>query len=196
MIALDSELEGECLQLRPSMVKFDGTSWPDIEICQAAYRPLRMYLNRQFIKILEDMGVEENFFLDLQKKEIERLRMITDSPINASTFLKRQSIGNSFDLPWFINHLDMIGLDFRQDDFLRNVLEMALLVELRVLKHKTRIPVEKGWHLHGLMDKTGFLKKGEIYCCVMIEGQKQFITGDKLIISRVRIFKGPSAIVR
>lgn len=95
------------------MIKFDGTNKTDIEICESAYRPFPAYLNRQFIKILEDMGVEEKFFLDLQQKEVDRLRMIVDNPANASTFLKRQSIGDAIHLPWLITKLASLKLNFR-----------------------------------------------------------------------------------
>lgn len=168
------------------MVKFKGTTWPDIEICEAAYKPLTMYLNRQVIKILEDLGVDDSFFLNLQAKEVQRLRDITESPVNASTFLKRQTIGVPIHLSWFINQLAFLGLDFRQDGFLRDVLEMALLVELRLLKHKTRIPVEKGWHLHGIMDETGFLEEGQVYCTALVDGSPMAINKKGLIVTRVR----------
>ncbi|CZS94939.1 related to RNA-directed RNA polymerase [Rhynchosporium graminicola] len=184
MISLDTRLPGDCMLLRPSMIKFDGSTWPDIEICEAAYRPLTMYLNRQFIKILEDLGVEDHFFLNLQAQEVQRLRSITESPINASTFLKRQSIGISLHLPWLINELAYLGLDFRRDGFLRDVLEMTLLVELRLLKHKTRIPVDKGWHLHGIMDETGFLEEGQVYCSATIDGVPMALIKKNLVITR------------
>lgn len=184
MISFDPRLRGDALVLRPSMIKFHGSTSTDIEICDAAYKPLPMYLNRQFIKILEDMGVDESFFLNLQAREVERLRMITASPINASSFLRRQSIGDTIHLPWLINKLAMLNLDFRNDGFLRDVLEMAVLVELRLLKHKTRIPVEKGWHLHGLMDETGFLEEGQIYCSVTVDGISSALVRRGLIISR------------
>jgi len=75
MISLDPTLKGNSLILRPSMIKFEGTNKTDIEICEAAWKPLPLYLNRQFIKILEDMKVPDTWFLDLQAKEVERLRM-------------------------------------------------------------------------------------------------------------------------
>lgn len=167
------------------MIKFDGSTWPDIEICEAAYKPLKMYLNRQFIKILEDMGVEDSFFLDLQAEEVRYLRMITESPLNASTFLKRQTIGGPILLPAFINQLAALNLDFRKDGFLRDVLEMTLLVELRLLKHKTRIPVDQGWHLHGIMDETGFLDEGQIYCSAIIDGVPLALNKKKVMITKV-----------
>src|ERR1700684_3709441 len=100
MISLDSRLRGDARILRPSMIKFIGTNKTDIEICGTASKPLPAYLNRQLIKILEDMGVKDSYFLNLQAKEVNRLRIITDSPINASSFLKRQTIGEAVHLPW------------------------------------------------------------------------------------------------
>ncbi|TVY55116.1 RNA-dependent RNA polymerase 2 [Lachnellula cervina] len=184
MISLDSRLLDDALVLRPSMIKFGGSNSADVEICEAAYKPLPMYLNRQFIKILEDMGVEDRFFLDLQAREVKRLRDITDDPLNASTFLKRQSVGDSFHFPWLITALASRNLDFRSDGFLRDTVELTLLSELRKLKHKTRIPVQKGYHLHGLMDETGYLREGEIFCSVVEDGVPRYITGRNLIISR------------
>lgn len=184
MLSLDTRFEKDTLALRPSMIKFDGSTWPDIEICEVPYKPLPMYLNRQLIKILEDMGVNDKFFLELQADEIQRLKSITSNPTDASKFLKRQSIGDTVHLPWLIDHLGLLGLDFQQDPFLRDILQMTLLVELRLLKHKTRIPVEKGWHLHGLMDETGFLKEGQIYCTATVNGIKTAVVGEDLVISR------------
>lgn len=185
MISLDSRLTGDKLVLRESMIKFEASNKTDIEICDAAWKPLPLYLNRQFIKILEDMGTADDFFLDLQAREVKRLRMVTESPANASIFLKRQSVGEMIFLPWFINRLSAMNLNFRQDPFLRTVLEMAFLIELRLLKHKTRIPVEKGWHLHGIMDETGFLEEGQVYCVIKDEsGALKVVTGKNFIISR------------
>jgi len=83
MISLDSRLSGDSIFLRRSMIKFEGSDSTDLEICGASYKALPMYLNRQVIKILEDLGVDENFFLRLQSQEIERLRKITTTAANA-----------------------------------------------------------------------------------------------------------------
>lgn len=184
MLALDSRLQGESVNLRPSMIKFEGSTSDDLEICDAAHRPLPLYLNRQLIKILEDMGVEDDFFLDLQAEEVRRLRMITENPYNASSFLKRQKIGEAILLPWLINELYYRDLDFQHDGFLRDVVEISILFELRQLKHKTRIPVEKGWHLHGIMDETNFLKEGEVFCSVIVDRKVQVVLGTDIIVSR------------
>lgn len=54
-----------------------------------------------------------------------------------------------------------------------------------MLKHKTRIPVEKGYHLHGIMDETGTLEEGQIFCTARDNGVNKVIVGKKLVISRV-----------
>lgn len=79
------------------MVKFEvsPSSSAEIEICGAANKPLPMFLNRPLIKILEDLGVHNQSFMDLQAEVVENLRMTTLSPINASTFFARSHIGRS-----------------------------------------------------------------------------------------------------
>ncbi|QSZ33846.1 hypothetical protein DSL72_005419 [Monilinia vaccinii-corymbosi] len=184
MISLDTRLPGYCLRLRDSMIKFGGSLSNDLEICGGAYKPLPMYLNRQFIKILEDLGVKPEYFMKLQRKEVSRLRAITANPINASTFLYRKKVGDVALLSYLTEHCSSLGLDFRNDKFLRDVLEMAVFMELRTLKHKARIPFEDGYHLHGLMDETGILKEGEVYCCWLKDGKRTTLVAPKVVITR------------
>lgn len=124
MISLDTRLKGHAVLLRPSMIKFEGSTSLDIEFCGAALRPLPMFLNRQLIKILEDMGVEDSWFLDLQTQEVENLRRVTATAANAAKFLKAQTIGEVMHLSFLIKRLTAMGLEFRNDRFLRDVLGM------------------------------------------------------------------------
>lgn len=142
MISLDSTLIGDALCLRPSMIKFEGTG-EDIEICGAGLKPLPMYLNRPLIKILEDLGVKETVLLDLQATAVEKLRMTTTSPVNAANFLQRNYIGRAARLPWLIRKLMDLDILFNDDDFLRNVVELVILVQLRELKYSKLIPLAK-----------------------------------------------------
>ena len=184
MVALDSRLSGERMFLRDSMIKFPGLGSLDIEICEAAHRPLPYFLNQQTIKILEDMGVSEDFFFYHQKKEVNRLRLTTSNSARASKFLKSHAIGDGIHLSWFIKKLSDMNLSFRQDTFLRNVVDMAVLIDLRALKYKARIPVKEGYTLHGLMDETGLLEEGQIFCIVEEEGSAKVIARKNLVISR------------
>jgi RNA dependent RNA polymerase len=184
MIALDSRLQHDSLFLRESMIKFPGSDSTDIEICGAAYRPLPLYLNQQSIKILEDMGVQDDFFFHHQTKEINRLRSTLSSSANASKFLKGKAVGDVIHLPWFINKLSTLNIPFQNDHFLRDILELAVLVELRALKYKARIPVKEGYNLYGIMDETGILEEGQIFCIVDSGAHPKVITGRDLLITR------------
>jgi hypothetical protein len=184
MISYDSRLTGAKMLLRKSMVKFPSPESLDIEICDAAYRPLPYYLNHQSIKILEDLGVDEEFFFHHQTKELDRLKLATSTSARASKFLRAHSIGDGVHFPWFIKELSKMGVSYMQDNFLRKVVEVAVLVELRALKYKARIPVDSGFTLHGLMDETGQLKEGEVFCIVEIEGRPLIVTDQDILISR------------
>jgi len=185
MISLDSRIEGHELFLRPSMVKFSGSDSTDIELCGAAYQPLPMFLNRQLIKILEDLGVSDDFFLKLQASAVEQLRNSTLSTLNASKFLAAHSVGEKVRLPWFMKQLIFLNLSFHQDAFMRDVVELSVLVELRELKHRGRILVENGATLYGIMDETGVLEEGQVFIIMDDKpGMSKVVTGGNLIVTR------------
>ena len=150
MLSLDNRLRGDALCLRPSMIKFEGSTATDIEICGAGFKPLPMYLNRQVIKILEDLGVPDQSFLKLQAEAVEGLRITASNPINAAYFLKRNLVGKAAGLSTLIRRLFYLGFVYSDDSFLRNTVELAVLIQLREIKHRSRIVVEKGLTLYGM----------------------------------------------
>jgi RNA dependent RNA polymerase len=182
MISLDTRLAGEALLLRKSMIKFTGSNASDIEICGSASRPLPTYLNRQYIKILEDLGVDPKVLMELQKDAVERLRRTTLSAANAASFLKRELVGKTARVPWLIEKLYYIGFEFLEDPFLRGTVELAVLSQLRELKHRSRIFVEQAVTLYGIMDETDTLAEGEVYCC----------TDKKVVIGKVAVTRAPA----
>ncbi|KAF4305332.1 RNA-dependent RNA polymerase eukaryotic-type [Botryosphaeria dothidea] len=189
MVSLDDRLTGEQLVLRPSMVKFHGAGTWNIEICGANFKPLPMYLNRQFIKILEDLGVPDQVFLDLQNGMVERLRRITQSPINAATFLEHARVGQATRMPYLLRMLEELNLSFNEDDFLSHVVEIAALSQLRDIKHRARLWVEKAVTLYGIMDETGFLGEDEIYCVIERMGdngrlKRTVLSGGEVVVTR------------
>jgi hypothetical protein len=125
MISFDTRLKGEALLLRRSMIKFTGSSASDIETCGSASRPLPMYLNRQYIKIMEDLGVDPDVLMELQNDAVERLRRTTLSAVNAASFLERELIGKSARMPWLIRQLYYMGFEFLEDPFLRGTVNLT-----------------------------------------------------------------------
>ncbi|KAL2158770.1 hypothetical protein VTH06DRAFT_3961 [Thermothelomyces fergusii] len=162
MLALDPRLEGSQICIRDSMIKFDSSD-KQLGICDMASRPMPLVLNRQLIKILEDMKAPGEWFLSLQSKELRKLRAISATVYNTASFIKMQRVGESIRLHTFLRQTEAMGINYKREKFLRSAVEMILLRELRLLKHKSRIPVPKGITLFGVMDETGFLQEGQVY---------------------------------
>ncbi|KAL2828374.1 RNA dependent RNA polymerase-domain-containing protein [Aspergillus pseudoustus] len=163
MLGVDRNLKGSQVRVRPSMIKFDTKDMPDLEICDVASKPIPLVLNRQVIKILEDMGVSDEWFSKLQGLRINELRQATATTKNTAKFLRGQDVGECIKLYRFFLLLNRLQLNYKEDSFLRAVAEAMVLRELRLLKHKARIPVKKGITLFGIMDETGFLEEKEVY---------------------------------
>ncbi|KAL3487626.1 RNA dependent RNA polymerase-domain-containing protein, partial [Aspergillus germanicus] len=132
------------IRVRPSMIKFESKDMANLEICDVASKPIPLVLNRQVIKILEDMGA-------------------TATTKNTAKFIRGQDVAECIKLYRFLLLINRLQLNYKEDPFLRGVVEAMVLRELRLLKHKARIPVRKGITLFGIMDETGFLEEKEVF---------------------------------
>ncbi|QSS62630.1 RNA-dependent RNA polymerase [Histoplasma capsulatum] len=188
MISLDSRKKGKSLVLRPSMIKFhlpNSYNAFNIEICGSGLKPLPFFLNAQMIKILEDLGVDESVFLRLQADEISRLRATATSTAKAARFLEDTNIAKSVGLPWLINVLEGFGLRHSNDEFLRRVMELSVLIKLRDLKYRARIRVPNAVTLFGIMDETGILKEGEVFCTSLSDkGVREVLVNPRVVVTR------------
>ncbi|MCJ1281547.1 hypothetical protein MMC26_000867 [Xylographa opegraphella] len=186
MISLDTTRSGDVLMLRKSMRKFEAPDAFNIEICGSGIRPLPLRLNRQLIKILEDLGVSEQPLLDLQQEEVDELRETAQSPILAANFLEKANLATSAMIPTLVRTLVRLQLNFLNDQFLRHMIELSVLVKLRELKYRARIYVPQGFTLHGIMDETGFLREGEVYCPIIDDttGRRKVLVGANVAITR------------
>ncbi|KAL8932069.1 MAG: hypothetical protein Q9216_006976, partial [Gyalolechia sp. 2 TL-2023] len=184
MISLDDRLHGDVLRLRPSMIKYRGAKDSKIEICGVASKMLPLVLNRQLIKILEDLGVPNGVFEDLQASAIEELRMSVSSITNAASFLEKHDVGLATQTTWLLRKMGSLGLALSDDMFFRDLLDAVVLVQLQQLKHRSRIPVKEGATLYGIMDETGVLAEGEVFC-TYVDGQ-----------GRLNHAKGPVVVAR
>ncbi|KZF19189.1 RdRP-domain-containing protein [Xylona heveae TC161] len=184
MISYDPGLMGEQLCLRPSMIKFQGRNSKFLEICAAGDKPFPMFLNRQLIKLLEDLGVPPSAFLELQQAAVEDLRKITLSAQNAASYLELSCLGTTAQIPWLLRTLDSLNLSFQSDGFLCDLVEITVLIALRELKHRSRIPVAQGFTLFGVMDETGYLGQHEVYCTTDTEQKGRVVLTQRVAITR------------
>lgn len=172
MLALNPRLTESVICIRPSMTKFESNDKPNLEICDMASKPIQLVLNRQMIKILEDMGCTSTWFFRMQDTELSRLREVTADAYNVAKFLKYQKVGETMRLHRMISLCENMGIDYRKDKFIRAIVEAVVLRELRLLKHKARIPVRKGITLFGIMDETGFLQENEVFITYDTKGDR------------------------
>ncbi|KAL4746644.1 hypothetical protein BDW72DRAFT_197492 [Aspergillus terricola var. indicus] len=163
MLSLDPRLRGSKICIRPSMTKFRTDDQANVEICGSGSKPIPLFLNRQVIKILEDMGVDGEWFIKLQGLRIEQLRKATATTKNTANFVRGQGVADCVRLYRLFLLFCNLKLDYKEIPFLRAVVEAMVLRELRLLKHKARIPVQKGITLYGIMDETGFLDENEVF---------------------------------
>lgn len=145
-----------------------------------------MVLNRQFIKLFEDLGVPIKVFMDLQNRFKDKLSRMTLSAVNTATFLDDTESPSATKLPSLIRYIGQIGLDYHADPFLYSVVEMTVVSKLREIKYKGRIPVDEGVTLYGIMDETGFLKEREIYVVTekAPEGGKRILVRKNVVVTR------------
>ncbi|KPI41804.1 putative RNA-dependent RNA polymerase 1 [Cyphellophora attinorum] len=183
MLTLDTRLQGQQMRLRHSMIKYSGSPLDDVEICGHNGRPLPLKLNRQLIKILEDLGVEAKHFMVLQNRAIERLRLSALSREMAIEFIMKNFSDGSGGLPRLLKSLRLIGVDLAEDDFLREILGALIQIELRELKYRTRILVENGLTLYGISDETQWLQEGQVFVTATEDDEPEVITG-RLVVTR------------
>lgn len=168
VISLDKRLQGKVLRLRPSMIKSRGTEYSNIGICGIASRMLPLVLNRQLIKILEDLGIPNDVFIDLQDRAINELRASVSPISNAASLLDMHNVGSSSQTTWLLRKMQSMGLALSDDIFFRDLLDAVVLIQLQQLKYRTRIPVKAGATFYGIMDETNILAEGEV-CCTRID---------------------------
>ncbi|KAJ8612959.1 hypothetical protein MRB53_037167 [Persea americana] len=168
MLSLDPELQGDQICLRKSMVKFEGSPDMNLEICGASRKPLPMFLNKQFIKILEDLGTPPKTFHVLQEKALQWVRLMISQPVNAAKYLEMQHIGLATRMPLLIRTSNT---------------ELALLWE-------------NAYTLHGIMDETAYLKPGQIHAVVQQQdGTVEAIVGRCLITRAPALHPGDMQMV-
>lgn len=168
------------------MIKFPTKSTWNLEICGAGFKPLPMVLNRQFIKLFEDLGIPLRVFIDLQNRFKDKLTRMTISAANTAAFLEDTESLSTTKFPSLIRYIGQVGLDYHADSFLYSVVEMAVISKLRDVKYKGRIPVDEGVTLYGIMDETGFLKEREIYVVTETapEGGKRVLIRNNVVVTR------------
>lgn len=123
-------------------------------------RSLPCYLNRQVIVLLSYLGIGDSVFLDLQRNQLANFGLQYQSNEKFFSTLKQ-----------FFSLEQFPGL--KNEPFLKSLIQNIYLSEIRDIKFKSRLFVEKGKVLMGGADPTGTLEYGQAF--IRVEGT--LITG-------------------
>lgn len=159
MVAVNPLLEGRKLGIRPSMEKFSCDTSSILEIVKIS-APRGLFLNRALITILEQLGVQMNVFLRLQKDMILEL---TDSLIYEKKAWKILSNLTTLDYPY--KKILKCGICLTKEPFFRSLLLCVYKGAIDLLRAKTRIaiPSKFGRNMLGVIDETKTLQYGQVF---------------------------------
>lgn len=154
VLAVDPDLLGLDIKMRPSQYKFDCDS-EELEIIRVSeyWQP---FLNRQLILVLSDIGVPDKVFLHKQQECIQALDRALVDDVAALRALRDNVDPNLSTL----SIAAMIEDGFRQNNepFVTSLLRLYRAWTLKYLKEKAKIPVSKGAFVLGVVDETGILR--------------------------------------
>jgi hypothetical protein len=200
VIFVDPTLTGKVLCLRKSQTKFETNGTLTLDIASTSSRPIRMFLNRPLIMLLEHLGVEDKMFIELQNDAIRSVESTRSSFQEASKLFQQHGFGASFRLASLFNNLvnqlklpdDYISPRILQCDLITTSLAYAATHVLRELKFRGRIAVPGSFTLIGVSDEWGCLREGEIYATIRDErnGIHQAVEGRVLITRSPQIHPG------
>ena len=140
--------------------------------------------------VLEDRGVRREAFIDLQEAAKAEIFLSGDSLINFRKLLKSHGLGNQFHLAFILEKLNLLGLDFRNNNnkraiespFFGRLLRCSMSHAHREVKFKARIPVPNSYQLVGVADE------GQAYIREGIEPDKVFTLPEGHIYGIIYIF--------
>ncbi|CAI2166599.1 4586_t:CDS:2 [Funneliformis geosporum] len=198
MVAVDPNLEGDVLCIRPSQEKFKAES-SILEIVKSVRTPLPGHLNKQIILILSAHGVPDHVFIQLQNKIRKDIDSMMTNEDQAREIVKRGAIVRE------CSHiartmLSMIGAGMMRgtDPFLKAILECTRVYALKTLRQKARILMPNSYILLGVIDETGILEEDEIFVqtSTIINENLTFDKKNDKILREHKIWKGPAVITR
>ena len=202
VVVVDHRLQGIKMRLRESQRKFlvRKNAEAEFEIAKSFDCPNSVHLNRFVIitssatlslyprdsrpavMALEDLGVKQKAFVDLQEEAKARIYLASGSLPTFVSLLRSQSLGGQFHLAFVLEQLVKLDLDFGdhlgKDDigsaFLGRLVRDSMNHSLREMKFKARIPVPRSYQLVGVADEgRAYIKEGAQPDRVFTLGEKE-----------------------
>ena len=188
MLALDPNLEGDKIIFREEMVKYKSKDQKLGVIKLSAPRPL--YLNRPFITILDQLGVESKVFLKMLMDDLKNLSDAMMCECHAIKLLQTHC-SSSMGIPY--RKLYSSGIEFLQEPLFRTIIDSVVNHRLKELKAKARIkiPMNCGRTVFGVLDESVTLEYGQVFVQVSIVDQNNKPCGLTILEGEILVTKFP-----
>jgi RNA-dependent RNA polymerase len=168
---------------RPSMRKFDSDNY-SIDIVRSSNFSLS-YFNRQIIVLLSCRRVPDSIFHEFQNEMLDRVMSINSSAERAIDTLWKfsGSSGGNGTHRMMIDYLSRFHLN--TEPFVQQLLFRFQAFQLKELRTKARILIEKGCVLLGVADESRTLQHGEVFIQIhRNESNKTQIIEGPVIVTR------------
>jgi len=155
VLALDPNITGREVHIRPSQQKFDVNFHPGLEIIRSSSLATPFF-NRQIIVVLSHLGVSDHVIIKKQQEMVNDYETaMTDGSV-AIRKLRKHIDMNQTTLTMAGMVLD--GFMNVQDPFMMSLLKLWRACTIKNLKEKARIAIEDGAFVLGCVDETAKLK--------------------------------------
>ncbi|CAF3551139.1 unnamed protein product [Adineta steineri] len=179
VVADDLKDRGVLIQYRPSQHKFNADH-NILEIIK--YSSSRMaFLNQQIIGLLDNMGVPEYIFLQLQNKT----RLSISMSLLANGSAQRTLEQNIRLYDW--RRMRTSGIQLTKEPFARSLLLLLAKERLKKLKDKSHVPIplSDGRMLLGVVDETDSLEYGEVFIQLRdLNGHPETLHNQQVLVTK------------
>ncbi len=180
MVAVNPDLDGEVVYVRPSMIKYDSNE-TDLGIIRASNFS-QGYLNRQIIILLATLGIPYKIFYSMAIDEKDKIDQLIIDP--HQLFQKNNNLRGDLMktchyfqpvLPFF----NTLKLDIKKEPFLSSLVLNRCISKIIDIKKKGKIFDPYSATLIGVIDETNSLEEGEIFIQIKKEVPDEIFVLDK-----------------
>lgn len=179
ILVVDPALKGKRVLLRPSQCKFDAPA-VGLEIIKPS-KFSSSTLNQQIILVLTGLGVPKQVFLDKMTKELQDIDLAMSDETKALKMLQKNIDFNQVTLTMAGMILD--GFMHSDEPMCQVLLKLWRTWNLKYLKEKAKLFIEKGAFVLGCVDETNTLRMDpgelpEIFIQVPGENESEWKTAE------------------
>jgi RNA-dependent RNA polymerase len=188
IVAVNPELKGEQILVRPSMMKFKSNDTELGVIRCSSYS--QGYLNRQIITLLSTLGVSNEIFIAMLEKNLNKCTNLINNPNEVILVKKDLFMQKCCHFSKALSYFAYNNYNIRQDPFFSSLTQVTAISKIFDLKQKGKILDKKSAVLLGVIDETDSLQEGEVFIKLKSETFKT-VNNIQIVKSDVLVTKNP-----